>query len=156
VLFDQIGQGQFVKENVQKLLFGQCEHELVEPFAVLAGLTLACAPGTAFGPVDLVFAAEAVVAGAYGFPDPALAMLELGLAYVLAGMPIFSPLSISRIPRLLMASATALRICPLKRSMKRPRLTELLCLLSNLRSMIRTVMGCSRSVHPALVHRGSR
>jgi len=49
--------------------------------------------------------------------------------------------------RLAMASDTALRICPLKRRMKRLRLTELLFLLSNRRSTMRTVIGTSlRSV----------
>src|SRR5574343_1024887 len=58
----------------------------------------------------------------------------------LPGIPIFSPLSRSRRPRLAMASATALRIWPLKRRMKRLRLMELLFLLSCRRSTMRTVM----------------
>src|SRR5690606_17219651 len=54
-------------------------------------------------------------------------------------MEICSPLSRSRIERPWMASDTALRICCLKRRMKRWRLTALLFLLSKRRSMMRTM-----------------
>src|SRR5690606_17854598 len=54
-------------------------------------------------------------------------------------MEICSPLARSRVERPWMASDTALRICCLKRRMKRWRLTALLFLLSKRRSMMRTM-----------------
>ena len=62
------------------------------------------------------------------FPRPAMAERKLRLGDVAAGMLTFSPLAMSRMPRLPIASDTAFRICPLNRRMKRLRLTELLLL----------------------------
>src|SRR5690606_10406841 len=71
-----------------------------------------------------------------------------GSAMSRPGMPIFSPFSRSRIPRLDTASDTACRICALKRRMNRLRLTELRLRLSKRRSTMRSISASRRLPDP--------
>ena len=81
---DHVGQCQFVKEDVEKFVARQRKDKIIEPLAVAACLARAPAGCTAFGTVDLVAAAEPVVAGPDGLPASAPTMAKLGLLDVLA------------------------------------------------------------------------
>ena len=138
---DQVGQRQLIEEDVEEFVAREREDEVVQAFSVCCRpCRCPAAPAAACGRSTWSPLREAVVTGIDTFPGAAAAMAELRLLDVLArDADTFSPLSRSRTPRSPMASATALRIWPLKRLMKRSRLTELLFLLSNRRSTMRTV-----------------
>ena len=82
--FDQVGQGQFVEENVEELVACQRKDEVVEAFALVAGLSGTRAARATLRAVYLIAAAEAVVARIDGFPATAAAVAKLRFLYVLA------------------------------------------------------------------------
>jgi hypothetical protein len=97
-------QRQVVEEELEELFAAEREDEVVLALALVAGLPL---PGPWPPPPpgrDAV--ARRTVVARVPLAHAALAVVELRLADVLAGMPIFSPLSRSRMLRSI-ASATA-------------------------------------------------
>jgi hypothetical protein len=104
----QIGQLQVVEQEVQELLAGELEDEVVLALAALAGRP--CPPplpSATLGPADAVPGMKSLLPGWTMSRVPPGPWWKTGSEMSFDGMPTFSPLSTSVMLRWLTASATA-------------------------------------------------